>query len=145
MTRKLIKSFERADCYKLLALTFLNALFCGFFPIVAMYLSTMLDGLLSPFISSDVARVVVIDLALAMICAIPGGIFISKLRVWLLSLPVQFVLYFAILAFIYGSMSISALISVLMLAAQIPGIFSGLLIRYLVRKVKAHKQSALAE
>jgi hypothetical protein len=99
---------------------------------------------------TDPLRVVCIVL-ITILGAIPASILISKFRTWLFSLPLQYILYLVVLAMAdIGdlttlwtsdvSLYYHLQVSLALVLHQIPGVAIGLLIRYLIRKVKARKQ-----
>ena len=146
---KILSSISRPDYTKLCVLITLNAILCCA-GIGVLFLREGLDNLLSPFIPLDAPRGEAVELVLQLILiaifAVPAGVLINKLRVWLISLPIQVVLNFAIIKLIYGdSIVVIAKINAYLLMAQCLGVAIGLLIRYLISKVKARKQPVQAE
>ncbi|MBQ7353961.1 MAG: hypothetical protein IJW62_00410 [Clostridia bacterium] len=79
---------------------------------------------------------------MAVLVSIETGVLIRKLRLWLLSLPIQYLLCFtACYLFIPNQASTWALLIAQVLIAQLPGVVIGLFIRYLIRKFRARKQA----
>ena len=143
MVRKLFKSIDRSDYLKLSLLVALYAILSAS-AIGVVFLQMGIDSILSLFIrysQLDKFSDVVFEIVLAAIVAFPSAILIRKLRVWLISLPIQAILNTIVVKLIYGdAMSTIIKIFAFSLCAQAIGVAIGLGIRYLVRKVKARKQ-----
>ena len=86
---------------------------------------------------------------------ISAGLLIRTLKVWLISLPVQFIVYLAMMMIVLfldvpcsilgglegAGTGILLRLAGIRLLVQIPGVAVGLLIRYLIRKIRARKQA----
>ncbi len=146
MVRNFFKSIDRSDYLKLSLLVTLYAILCA--SIVGfLFLYDEIDNLLSNFfhIYHNATRAeatnVVLQFAMTAIIAIPAAVLIRKLRVWLISLPIQALLNVAIIILIYRFPTIAIVIILTCgLCAQAIGVAISLGIRYLIRKAKARKQ-----
>lgn len=129
----------------------LNIAFCVAYFFIRLILAASIKDFFPPdyapgsfFKISPLARLTT-ECILAVLVSIETGVLIRKLRLWLLSLPIQYLLCFtACYLFIPNQASTWVLLIAQVLIAQLPGVVIGLFIRYLLRKLRARKQQTPA-
>lgn len=155
--KALLKSFFSPirfwEYIELLALYVLNMLFLLYMiPLLFIIMFGAVEVLqpVDELIDSYAITVILAKGLPAIILSIAAGALINQLRVWLLSLPIQFLLYTVGMYVMYDSqiaigdamsMSECAQTAGILLLIQLPGVAIGLLFRYLIRKLRARKLS----
>ena len=131
---KLFKPITKSDWVKFAVFILLNIIFCISLPWVRLFVVAIVD---SYFPNHTIFGIhytqsqayIAVDLILLLFLQIWSGVFIRKLRIWLLSLPLQFALY-ALTLWLIGenANSIGRFLSHLLIA-QVVGVAIGLLVR----------------
>ena len=145
------KPITKADWIKFAVFMLLTLSFCLFYYICCCFVGGTTSLIFKPRIISsggpfgradDSLAIMAAKIFLMIVLQIWTGLLISKLRVWLLSLPIQYLLCFTGRCLIHpGYAMVNAQLVAQVLVAQIPAVAVGLLIRYLIRKYNARIQA----
>lgn len=142
--KKALITISKTDYQKLCLFVVLNAVLCCM-GIGVVFIRMFIKYTLS--LRGETANLI-LQLILLAIFAIPAVIFINKFRIWLFSLPIQFLLNLIVIKLIYGD-SIAVIIRFHMhiWCAQLIGVIVGLFVRnvvgYFIRKVTAKRHRTI--
>ena len=149
LLQKITASIKISDIFRVCGLMAINLvhMFFSFYPllVLALFVDDWYPHLMNRYPNFAI-------LIIVTALAIPTGFLIRTLKVWLVSLPVQVIVYFVILSLCLNDLVeafsgdapylLACIIcTAFFLLAQIPGVAVGLLIRYLIRKIRARKQA----
>ncbi len=136
---KFFKSFTKSDWRVFVVFTLLNivhfilSLYSTF--VIALCFKEVFPSDYPPgdFFEIPSLAIIIAKCIVAVFVSILAGIFISKLRVWLLSLPIQLVFGYLAFYLVYYQVTNAPLFAIEwvgpQIAAQVPGVFIGLYIR----------------
>ena len=139
------------DWAKLVVFMLLNLAFCLSFYYCEMFIAVQIKDYFPlrhmemyefSFSNAGPLAYLTADIILMVFMQIWTGLLISKLRVWLISLPIQYLLCLTVWCLLFFDCAmIGVKLVAQVLVAQIPAVAVGLLIRYLIRKIRARKQA----
>ena len=140
---KLFKPITKSDWVKFAVFILLNIIFCISLPWVRLFVVAIVD---SYFPNHTIFGIhytqsqayIAVDLILLLFLQIWSGVFIRKLRIWLLSLPLQFVLGCLVLYLLYSDVIFSVKLIGHHILAQAIGVFIGLYVRKHRKRKQAH-------
>lgn len=136
------------DWVKLIVLIMLNLGYCLYWVIITMYIGFLANDWV-PYIGcrNEIVNMIAICVPLIAL-SILAGMLISKFRVWVASLPIQFLLYVVAMYLAYGSgiviggaLSIvfCANVTIILIFIQLPGVVVG----HFIRKAQARRKQAI--
>ena len=148
--KKFFSSITGADIGMAAGLLAVNTFYClAYLPIFII-----VGFAVSDYSLPDMMDTAIIYFVIPFILTIVSGVLIRKLNMWLLSLPIQFLVYNGVLYMLFGagvtivqgafgSVSISTRLLFIgrLFLYQIPGVSVRLLINFLLRKLRARKQA----
>ena len=143
------KSFTKADWGKLSAFVLINIGFCVSFGFIRLFVVMLIGDFFPPrYLGGSIFHVRTAhplayrtaNIILMLFLQLWTGALMKKLQLWLVSLPIQFVLcFFALYLLIPGALLLAAQLVGQVLIAQIPAVFIGLYIRKLCARTKTPK------
>ena len=147
---RLFKPIFPIDRAKLVVFILFILAFCLSFYYCEMFIVIQIEDYFPPrytepyefsFSNASPLAYLTADIILMVFMQIWTGLLISKLRVWLISLPIQYLLCLTVWCLLFFDCAmIGVKLIAQVLVAQIPAVAVGLLIRYLIRKIRAHHQ-----
>lgn len=136
---KFFKPITKSDWAKFAVFTLLNIVHFILYPFSTLMIASRFKNVFpsdyppGDFFEIPSLAIITAKCIVAVFVSILTGLFISKLRVWLLSLPIQFVLGCLLFNLAYYQSNFDWLTTIEwvgpQIAAQVPGVFIGLYIR----------------
>ena len=134
--KKALLTISKTDYQKLCLFVVLNAVLCCM-GIGVVFIRICIKSILS---LKEATAELILQLILLAIFSISAAILINKLRIWLFSLPMQFLLNLIAIKLIYGdSIEVIIKIHLFIWCAQLFGVVVG----YFIRKVTAKRHRTI--